>query len=43
MTERENFDSAMKKILSVSKEELQKRIEAEKKTNASKPRPRGLS
>jgi hypothetical protein len=31
MTERENFDAAMKKILSVSKQELQRRMEAEKK------------
>lgn len=31
MTERETFDAAMKKILSVSKTELQRRIEAEKK------------
>jgi hypothetical protein len=31
MTEREKFDTAMKKILSVSKVELQRRLEAEKK------------
>jgi hypothetical protein len=31
MTEGESFDAAMKKILSVSKEELQRRLEAEKK------------
>ena len=30
MTERENFDKAMKKILSVSKAELQRRLEEEK-------------
>jgi hypothetical protein len=30
MTEREKFDAAMKKILSVSKAELQRRLEAEK-------------
>ena len=30
MTELEKFDATMKKILSVSKEELQRRIEAEK-------------
>jgi hypothetical protein len=34
MTEREKFDAAMKKILSVSKEELQRRLEAEKKAKA---------
>jgi hypothetical protein len=31
MTEREKFDATMKKVLSVSKQELQRRIEAEKK------------
>jgi hypothetical protein len=30
MTEREKFDAAMKKILSVSKVELQRRLEEEK-------------
>jgi hypothetical protein len=30
MTERDKFDAAMKKILSVSKQELQRRLEAEK-------------
>jgi hypothetical protein len=30
MTERQNFEAGMKKILSVSKEELQRRMEAEK-------------
>jgi len=39
MTEKQNFDAAMKKILSVSKTELQRRIEATKrkpKTRASR-------
>ena len=31
MTEKQTFDAAMKKILSVSKVELQRRLEAEKK------------
>ena len=31
LTEREKFDTAMKKILSVSKVELQRRLEAEKR------------
>jgi hypothetical protein len=31
MTEKEKFDEAMKKILSVSKQELQRRLEEEKK------------
>ena len=31
MTEKEAFDKAMKKILSVSKKELDKRLKAEKK------------
>jgi hypothetical protein len=31
MTDQERFDQAMKKILSVSKVELQRRLEAEKK------------
>jgi hypothetical protein len=30
-TEKQNFDQAMKKILSVSKQELQRRLEEEKK------------
>jgi len=38
MTERENFDKAMKKILSVSKEELQRRLEAEKKAKQDRKR-----
>jgi hypothetical protein len=32
MTESEKFDAAMKKILSVSKQELNRRLEAEKRT-----------
>jgi hypothetical protein len=36
MTESQKFDSTMKKILSVSKEELQRRLEAEKKAKAQK-------
>ena len=35
MTEGEKFDTAMKKILSVSKVELQRRLEAEKKAKSS--------
>jgi hypothetical protein len=35
MTEREKFDSAMKKILSVSKVELQRRLDAEKSAKAA--------
>ena len=35
MTERERFDSAMKKILSVSKVELQRRLEVEKAAKAA--------
>ena len=31
MTEKEAFDAVMKKVLSVSKDELQKRLKAEKK------------
>ncbi|MBB5340826.1 hypothetical protein HDF13_003159 [Edaphobacter lichenicola] len=31
MTEKEAFDAMMKKVLSVSKQELQKRLEEEKK------------
>jgi len=38
MTEREKFDSAMKKILSVSKAELQRRLEAEKAAKAPRKR-----
>lgn len=32
MTEKEKFDDAMKKILSVSKQEMQRRLEEEKKS-----------
>jgi hypothetical protein len=32
MTEREKFDATMKKVLSVSKQELQRRLEADKRT-----------
>jgi hypothetical protein len=32
MTEKEKFDATMKKVLSVSKQELQRRLEEEKKT-----------
>ena len=39
MTEREKFDTAMKKILSVSKEELKRRLEAEKKAKLSSRAP----
>jgi len=35
MTEKENFDQAMKKILSVSKAELQRRLEEEKRSKSS--------
>ncbi len=38
MTEREAFDATMKKILSVSKVELQRRLEAEKKAKAKTSR-----
>ena len=38
MTERENFDRAMKKILSVSKAELQRRLDAEKAAKAQRKR-----
>ena len=36
MNEKRNFDDAMKKILSVSKQELQRRIEEDKKTKQPK-------
>jgi hypothetical protein len=39
MTEKEAFDATMKKVLSVSKAELQKRLKAEKKKSASSPAP----
>ena len=35
MTERQKFNAAMKKILSVSKAELQRRLEAEKEAKSS--------
>jgi hypothetical protein len=38
MTEREKFDAAMKKILSVSKVELQRRLDAEKAAKAKTKR-----
>jgi hypothetical protein len=38
MTESEKFDTAMKKILSVSKDELQRRLEAEKATKKASSR-----
>jgi hypothetical protein len=34
MTDKEKFDAAMKKILSVSKQEMQRRLEEEKKAKA---------
>lgn len=37
-TEYENFDNAMRHVLQVSKEELQRRLEAEKRANAGKPK-----
>ena len=40
MTEKETFDAVMKKVLSVSKKELQKRLNAEKRRkSASSPDP----
>jgi hypothetical protein len=42
MTEQEKFDQAMKKILSVSKQELQRRLEEEKRDKQKiKPRVPG--
>jgi len=41
MTEREKFDAAMKKILSVSKVELQRRLDAEKAAKAASSRASG--
>jgi hypothetical protein len=38
MTELEKFDAAMKKILSVSKEELKRRMEAEKASKKASSR-----
>jgi hypothetical protein len=37
-SESEKFDATMKKILSISKQELQRRLEAEKKTKPSSSR-----
>jgi hypothetical protein len=40
MTEQQKFNAAMKKILSVSKQELQRRLEEEKKAKTfSSPSP----
>jgi hypothetical protein len=36
MTEKERFDATMKKILSVSKQELQRRMEVEKAAKGSR-------
>jgi hypothetical protein len=36
MTDQEKFDATMKKILSVSKQELKRRLEAEKKAKAKR-------
>jgi hypothetical protein len=38
MTEKETFDAVMKKVLSVSKVELQKRLKAEKKRKSASSR-----
>jgi hypothetical protein len=38
MTEKETFDAVMKKVLSVSKIELQKRLKAEKKRKSASSR-----
>ena len=38
MTEKETFDAVMKKVLSVSKAELQKRLKAEKKRKSASSR-----
>lgn len=40
MTEKQNLDAAIKKILTVSKVELQRRIEAEKASKASNTQSR---
>lgn len=34
----ENFDNAMRQVLHVSKEELERRLEAEKLANAGRPK-----
>jgi hypothetical protein len=39
MTEKETFDAVMKKVLSVSKKELDKRLRAEKKLRAASHGP----
>ncbi len=36
--EYQNFDNAMRRVLQVSKSELQKRLDAEKLANAGKPK-----
>jgi hypothetical protein len=43
MTEKETFDKAMKKILSVSKVELQRRLKAEKKRKSASSRVPAVS
>ena len=43
MTEREQFDAAMKKILSVSKVELQRRLEQEKKDKSLTSLPKKMT
>jgi hypothetical protein len=37
-TEYQNFDNAMRRVLQVSKTELQQRLEAEKLANSGKPK-----
>ena len=37
-TEYQNFDNAMRRVLTVSKAELQQRLDAEKLANAGKPK-----
>jgi hypothetical protein len=39
MTEKETFDAVMKKVLSVSKKQLDKRLKAEKKRKAASHGP----
>jgi hypothetical protein len=36
--EYQNFDNAMRRVLTVSKDELQRRLDAEKLANADKPK-----
>ena len=43
MTEKEAFDATMKKVLSVSKAELQKRLKAEKKRKSASSRVPAVS